>query len=169
MSRMSSTERQKKKRSLTLVQPLAHRQKVAIALPLLPGLKASRLAAIALGVLGQVEHGAVVEEAAPLRVQPAQIQRCVQVAPRLGEDAAEHGGHGQDGRAHVEPEPLLLQLRRLAADPVVLLEQNDLVAARRQGAGRRQPAQAAADDADRVHAAHTVSANGGFVVGCRHQ
>ena len=75
-----------------------------------------------------------------------QVEVLVQVAAGLGEDALEHPRHGQDRRPHVEAEPVLLQHRRLAAEPGVLLEQRRPVAAAGQGAGRRQAAEAAADD-----------------------
>ena len=46
-----------------------------VARPRLPGAySASRSASWQRGILGQVQHRAIVEEAAPLRIQPAQIQ-----------------------------------------------------------------------------------------------
>jgi hypothetical protein len=55
---------------------------------------------------------------------------------------------GQDRRPHVEAKAAILQHRRLAAEPGVLLEQLDRVAARGERAGGGQPAQSAADDGD---------------------
>ena len=50
----------------------------------------------------QVEHLSAVEEAAPLRVESAQVEPVVHVDAGLVEDTAEDFGHGEDGRAHVE-------------------------------------------------------------------
>ena len=55
-------------------------------------------------VTDQIGLTAILEEAAPLRLQLDQRQICRQVAACLGEDAAEYARHGQDGRAHVEAE-----------------------------------------------------------------
>ena len=133
------------------MQLAAHADEVAVA-----GAVAGREALDGFGhrrhVFLQVEHGAVVEEAAPLRVEPAQVEVVVHVPPGFLEDALQHGRDGQDGRPHVEAEAVLFQHRRLAAEPGVLVEQDHLVAARRQRAGRGQAAQPGADHADRQHA-----------------
>ena len=57
-------------------------------------------------------------------------------------------GMREDRRPHVEAVAVGLQDRRLAAQPGVFSKSDDRVAARRQRAGRRQPAQSAADHAD---------------------
>ena len=60
--------------------------------------------AIALDVFLQVDLRAVVEEAAPLRIEPHEIEIIGEVAPGFREDALQHPRHGQDRRAHVEAE-----------------------------------------------------------------
>ena len=69
-----------------------------------PGAKRVHRRGHGVHVLDQVDPRAVVEEAAPLRVEPDQRQVLRLVAPGLGEDAAQHARHGQDGRPHVEAE-----------------------------------------------------------------
>ena len=76
-------------------------------------------------VFAQVEGRAVVEEAAPLRVEADQVEVVLEPPPGLGEDAREHARHGEDGRPHVEAEAALVEHGRLAAEPGVLLEQGD--------------------------------------------
>ena len=51
--------------------------------------------------------------------------------------------------AHVEAESALVQHRRFAAEPIVLVVESDRVAARRADAGRREAAQPCADHGDR--------------------
>ena len=93
------------------------------------------------GAIGvQVERRAVVEERPPLRVERDQIQLVGQLAAGLGEDPLQHRRHQQDRRPHVEAVAVDLEHRGLAAEPVVLLEDDDLVAPRGQRAGRRQAA-----------------------------
>ncbi len=107
-------------------------------------------AAIALEVGHQVERRAVVEEAAPLGVEPDEVELAPEVAAGLGEDPPEHRGEGEDRRPHVEAEALRLQRRGLAAQPGVALEERHPVAARRQGGGRGEAAEPRADDADAI-------------------
>ena len=99
-------------------------------------------------VFPQVERRAVLEEAAPLRIEADQIELVLEPPAGFAEDARENARHGQDRRPHVEPKSCLLEHRRFAAQPVVLLEQDDLVAARGEGAGGGEPPETAADDAD---------------------
>ena len=56
----------------------------------------------------QIEHRPVLEEAAPLRVEPAEVEVVVHVAAGLSEYAAEDFRNRQNGRAHVEPKAVLL-------------------------------------------------------------
>ena len=65
----------------------------------------------------------------------------------LGEDAAQHGGHGEYGRPHVEAITLFFQAGGLAAKPVVPLEQDHCITAGGERACGGQAPQAAADDA----------------------
>jgi hypothetical protein len=101
-----------------------------------------------LRVLHEVQHRAILEEAAPLRIEPHHVEVILHPAARLGEDAAQHGGNRDDGRAHVEAEAGAFELRSFAAEPLVALEQDNLVAARGECAGRGEAGKAAADDAD---------------------
>ena len=55
-------------------------------------------------LLLKVDARAVGEKAAPLRVQPEHRQVAFLLAPRLGVDAPQHAGHGEDRRPHVEAE-----------------------------------------------------------------
>src|ERR1700760_4311497 len=71
-------------------------------------------------VAGEVEDRAVLEEAAPLRVERSEVEVILHALTGFLEDAGEHPRHGQDRRAHVEAEATILPLRRLAAEPVVL-------------------------------------------------
>ena len=132
-----------------LVQLGRHRNEIFVA-----GLGARRICrkrGLHLGhVLLQIEHGAVLEEAAPLRIEPAEIERVRHRAASLGEDALQHTWHSQDGRPHVEPVAILLEDGRLAAEPIVLLEQHHLMAAGCERAGGGQAGQACADDGDGV-------------------
>jgi hypothetical protein len=89
-----------------------------------------------------------------LRVEPDQLQLLAKLPAGLGEDALEDARHGEDCRPHVEAEPPLLEPRRLAAEPVVLLEQHHLVPARREGARGGEPPEPAANDANRFEIAH---------------
>ena len=131
------------------VQPLRPRQEAAVAVAHPPaGREGVERVGHGAHVLAQVQHGAILEEAAPLRVEAHQRHRAVQVAPGFGEDAAQHAGHGQDRRPHVEAEAALLQHRRLAAEPGILLQQHHAMTARRQHHRSRQPAQAPADHRD---------------------
>ena len=99
-------------------------------------------------VLHEIQHRAVLEEAAPLRIEPDQVEVIFHPATRLGEDAAQHGRNRDDGRPHVEAEAGAFELRGLAAEPFVALEEDDLVAARGERAGGGESAESAADDAD---------------------
>ncbi len=98
-----------------------------------------------------------------MRIEPAQVEIVGHVAPGLGEDPLEHPRHGQDRRPHVEPVAAILMQRRLAAEPVVALHERDLVAARGQGACRRQAAEARADDADSAHSAASFTVSSGMI------
>ena len=98
-------------------------------------------------IADQVDVGLVLEEAAPLRLKPDQRQVLRLVPPGLRVDAAQHARHRQDGRTHVEAEGtrpiggLQVKHRRLAAEPGVLVQHGHLMAARRRGCRRRQPAE----------------------------
>ena len=70
---------------------------------------ASSVCAIAFDVLREVEHRAVVEEAAPLRVEPDEVEVILQVAPGLGEDAAQDRRDREDRRPHVEAEAVAFE------------------------------------------------------------
>ena len=63
----------------------------------------------------EVEHRAVVEETPPLGIEANQVQVVFQTLAGLGEDSSQHGGKGQDRRAHVKTITLFFQDRRLAA------------------------------------------------------
>ena len=132
------------------MQPFGLRQIAAIALA---GAFARREGIDALGhgvdVFDQVEHIAVVEEAAPLRVEPHQVELARDVDAGFGEHALQDARHGEDGGAHVEPKTVLFQHRRLAAEPFIGLEQHHPMPASGQRDRRGQAAEPAADDADR--------------------
>ena len=66
----------------------------------------------------QVEDRPVCEEATPLGIESNQIQVLFDLLACLGEDATEHGGHGEDGRPLVEAKALFFQAGGLAAQPV---------------------------------------------------
>ena len=106
-----------------------------------PGAKRSMASAIAPMFSCRSMLRAVVEEAAPLRIEPHEIEIIGEVASGLGEDAFQHPRHGQDRRAHVEAEARFVENRRLAAEPGILVVKRDPMAARRRDAGRRQSAQ----------------------------
>ena len=57
-----------------------------------------------LHVLDQINLLAAIKKAAPLRIKPDQRHFLLLVAPRLGEDAAQHARYGQDGGAHIKAE-----------------------------------------------------------------
>ena len=57
-----------------------------------------------LHVFDQINLLAAIEKAAPLRIKPDQRHFRLLIAPRFGEDAAQHARHGQDGGAHIEAE-----------------------------------------------------------------
>ena len=99
-------------------------------------------------IFPEVERGAVREEAAPLRIEADELELVLEPPVRFAEDACEDARHGQDRRPHVEPKTTLFEHRRFAAEPLVFLEQDDFMAARGEGAGSREPTEAAADDAD---------------------
>ena len=138
-----------------LVQILRHLLEALVAFALVgPRGEAVHGAGHGIDVLDQVDLGLVLEEAAPLRVEPDQRQVLRLVAPGLGEDTPQDARHGQDGRPHVEPELAAIgasraagrrqpQHRGLAAEPWVLVEQRHLVPARRGGRRRRQATEAA--------------------------
>ena len=131
------------------------------ALVALAGALAGREAVHGLGhradVLLQVDLRAVVEEAAPLRIEPHEVEIVGEVASGLREDALQHARHGEDRRPHVEAEAVFVQHRRLAAEPGVLVVKRDLMAARGRDAGGRQAAQSSADDCNRsTLSAHDV-------------
>ena len=117
----------------------------------MPGAKASSVCAIAVGILREVERRAVVEEAAPLRIEPHEVEVILHARAGLGEDAAQHGRDGDDGRPHVEAEAVAGELRGLAAEPFVALEEDDLAPARGEHAGCGEAGESAADDADGFH------------------
>ena len=105
-------------------------------------------------VLAEVDPRAVVEEAAPLRIEPPQVQVVGQLPPGLGEDALEHARNREDGRPHVEAEALLVQQGGFSADPAVLVEQRGLVAAGGKHAGGGEAAEPAADNRYRLSVGH---------------
>ena len=109
-----------------------------------------------LDVLGEVDLRAVVEEAAPLRIEAAQVERFRHVPAGLGEDALEHARHGEDGRPHVEAEAALVQHGGLAADPAVLVEHGRAMTARGEHAGSGKAAEPAADHRNRLGLGHTL-------------
>ena len=73
----------------------------------MPGQTASSVGGHLVRVVLEVDDRAVVEEAAPLRVEADHGDVVFELAAGLGEDLAQHGGLDQDGRAHVEAEALL--------------------------------------------------------------
>ena len=81
----------------------------------------------------QIQNRAVIEEAAPLRIETDHVEIVTHVAPGFAEDTPQHRGLNQDRGAHIEAETLLLQHRGLATEPWILLEDLDPVAARGQG------------------------------------
>ena len=91
----------------------------------------------------QIERGAIVKKAAPLRVERHEIEMLFQIAASLGIDSLEHSRDRQDGRAHVEPEALLGKHGRLAANPRILVTERHGVAAGSERACSCQTAQAA--------------------------
>ncbi len=129
------------------MEPRREPDELAVAVAVAVAGKAGEGTGHGVDVLGEVEHRAVVEERAPLRVEPHQVELLVELAAGLAENAPQHPRHGEDGGPHVEAEARLLEHRGLAAEPRVLLEEHHGVAARRQRAGRRQAAEAAADHA----------------------
>src|SRR5205823_2046498 len=60
-----------------------------------------QLAGHGLGVGDEVEDAAVVEEAAPLRVEGDQVEVVFESPAGLVKDAGQDGGQGEDRRAHV--------------------------------------------------------------------
>ena len=102
-------------------------------------------------ILREVEHRAVVEETAPLRVEPHKLEVILQARAGLAEDAAQHRRNRDDGRPHVEAEAVAAELRGLAAEPVVALEDRDFAPARGEHAGCGKAGESAADDADGFH------------------
>jgi len=97
----------------------------------------------------EVEPRAVLEEAAPLRVEPDQVERFGQRSVGLGEDAMIDRRDGQNGRPEVEPEPPFRPHRGLAAKPPIGLEDRHSVAAGGEGARRGQAAESSPNHADR--------------------
>ena len=98
--------------------------------------------------MDEIQHRAVLEEAAPLRIEPDQFEIIFHAPAGFGENAPQHGRNRDDGRARVEAEARALDGGGLAAQPFVALEEDDLVAARGERAGGRESAESAADDAD---------------------
>ena len=90
-------------------------------------------------IIQQINRRAIVEEAAPLRVQPHHVDVVVQVLACLRKDLAQHRRLNQDRRPHIEPEALFAQLRCLTAQPGVLLKDLHLMPACRQRTSRREP------------------------------
>ena len=103
------------------------------------------------GVRNQVERRAVIEERAPLGVEPDEIERAREVASGFGKDSIQDARERQDRRAHIEAKPVAFENRRFAAQPVVALKEDDFVSARCQYAGRGEAAQSSANDADSFH------------------
>ena len=148
------------------MKPARKRQKVPIAL------RRARIRRIdadgachTLGILLQVEDSAVGKEAAPLGIEATQLEHALEALSGLGEDAREDAGQGQDRRSHIEAKAAFLQHGRLAAEPVVLLEQPHLVAAPGKHDRSGKPRQPAADHHDGSIAAHhfTSAKTGGRV------
>ena len=105
---------------------------------------------MSLDVLDEVEHRTIGEEAAPLRIEADKFEVIVEVPAGLREDAAKHARHGEDCRPHVEAEPGFIQFGGFAAEPRAFLEHDDLVTARCECAGCRQPTEPAADHTDAI-------------------
>ena len=78
----------------------------------------------------QVERRAVGEERAPLRVERNQLELILQVPPRLREDPPRTDGMRRMVGPMSKRKPALREHGGLAAEPRVLLEENDVVAAR---------------------------------------
>ncbi len=97
-------------------------------------------------VVAQVDRLAVLEKAAPLRVQPHHGNVVFEAFAGFFKHAAQHGGLDQDGRAHVEAEALLVELCRLAAEPRVLLKHGNLVPAGGECACGGKPGESASYD-----------------------
>src|SRR5471032_1205503 len=83
----------------------------------------------------EVQHEAVVEEATPLRVEPGHCQVILKLPPGLGENAPQHRWPNENCRPHVEAKAFCMKHCRLAAEPDILLEDFNLVAARSQRHG----------------------------------
>src|SRR5512137_603439 len=99
-------------------------------------------------VLVQIENRAVLEKATPLRIEADEFEVIFQAPARLGENAPQHRRNGHNGGSGVETEARALHHGGLAAQPLVALEEDDLVAACGERASSREPAQSAADDAN---------------------
>ena len=99
-------------------------------------------------VLVQIENRAVVKEATPLRIEADEFEVIFQAPARLRENAPQHRWNGHNGGAGVETEARALDHGGFAAQPLVALEEDDLVAAGGEGAGGRESAESAADDAN---------------------
>ena len=57
-----------------------------------------------LHVFDQINLLAAIKKATPLWIKPDQRHFLLLIAPRFGEDAAQHARHGQDGGAHIKAE-----------------------------------------------------------------
>ena len=132
-----------------VVQPLAELEEVEVTLAgIFAGRKTLEFSAHLFRLLLQVQHRAILKEAAPLRVEPDHVEVILHATTGLGEDAAQHRRNRHNGRAHVEAEAVALELRSLATEPFVSFEEDDLVAASGERAGGGESAESATDDAD---------------------
>jgi hypothetical protein len=103
-------------------------------------------------VLPQVDHGAVVVEASPLRVEVDQVAVVGGVSAGPPDDAAEDLGHRDDGGPHVEAVALILDQVHLAAEVAVGLDERDLETLAGELDRGRQARETAADDSNmRTH------------------
>ena len=149
MSRSEPIDRQKKKRSEMSLERLGEVEEPAVARRRPPaGANASSAAAIASASAWRSRVEPSSKNDRHCGSSGTRSSSSSRSRPASAKIRGEHRRHQQDGRPHVEPEALRLEHGGLAAEPVVLLEQDDLVAPRRQRAGRRQAAQPAADHAD---------------------
>ena len=81
-------------------------------------------------------------------MDPDKLEIIFHAGTRFSEDAAQHGGNGDNGRPHVETEAVAFEHGRFAAEPFVAFKQGDGVATGSERAGCREAAEAATDDAD---------------------
>ena len=103
---------------------------------------------------------AVLEEHPVMRVEAGQVVEVGRGPVEVTEEALEDVGHQVPGRTHVEPEAVPAEDARSAAELFVLFDEGNVEAGVGEVTGRREAAEAAADDADRrvrrgVHPGHS--------------